>query len=116
MSYDLRVARNRPLTLEIEEYSGREHGVRAYLIFGACWLIGKTEGELQQWAFRCARRLLPFVVANVVLVCLWMPYAVPEIWKNCRRVQCGRLKNAARCGVKSLSMRSNLFFMTRPPG
>lgn len=51
-----------------------------YALLGACWLILKTEGELQQWAYRCARRLLPLVVLNVGLVCFWMPWEVPEIW------------------------------------
>ncbi len=51
-----------------------------YALLAACWLILKTGGELQAWAFRCARWLLPVVVLNVPLVCLWMPLAVPEIW------------------------------------
>jgi cytochrome d ubiquinol oxidase subunit II len=54
--------------------------VADYALLGACWLILKTEGELQAWAYRCARRVLPLVVLNVVLVCLWMPFKVPAIF------------------------------------
>lgn len=54
-----------------------------YALLGACWLIWKTEGALQAWAYACARRLLPLVSAGVAGVCLWMPLAVPaigELW------------------------------------
>lgn len=50
-----------------------------YALLGACWLIWKTEGRLQAWAFDCARRLLPAVTVGVGAICIWMPLAVPEI-------------------------------------
>jgi cytochrome bd ubiquinol oxidase subunit II len=53
--------------------------VLTYALLGACWLIVKTEGSLQEWSLDWARRLLPPVVAMVGLVSLWTPLAVPEI-------------------------------------
>lgn len=52
-----------------------------YALLGACWLILKTEGELKEWACRAALRLLPLVTLGVGIVCLWMPLAVPDIYK-----------------------------------
>jgi cytochrome d ubiquinol oxidase subunit II len=53
--------------------------VLAYALSGACWLIFKTEGALQDWARARARRLLPAVVCMIALVCVWTPWQVPEI-------------------------------------
>jgi cytochrome d ubiquinol oxidase subunit II len=53
--------------------------VLAYAMLGACWLIYKTEGELQQWAQAAARRLLPMVVAAVGLISLWSALAIPYV-------------------------------------
>ena len=53
-----------------------------YALLGACWLVWKTEGEMQQWALRRARLLLPLVAAGVGGICLWMPLKVPAIWER----------------------------------
>lgn len=53
--------------------------VLAYALLASCWLILKTEGDLQQQAFLWARRLLPFVVLMVAVVSIWTPLLVPEI-------------------------------------
>ena len=53
--------------------------VLAYAMLGACWLILKTEGQLQQQAYLWARRLLWPVVIMVAVVSIWTPLLVPEI-------------------------------------
>lgn len=54
-----------------------------YSLLGACWLVLKTEGDLQDWARRQARRLFIGAVAAVALVSLWTPFlnqAIAERW------------------------------------
>ncbi len=53
--------------------------VLAYALLAACWLIMKLEGEMQEWAYRKARQLLPLVVIMVGVVSIWTPMLVPEI-------------------------------------
>lgn len=53
--------------------------VLAYALLGACWLILKTEGALQQRAYLWAKRLLLPVVIMVGVVSIWTPLLVPEI-------------------------------------
>ena len=54
-----------------------------YALLGACWLIGKTEGELQDKARRWARRLVfavALAMALVSLATLWVNPAVSARW------------------------------------
>jgi cytochrome bd ubiquinol oxidase subunit II len=51
----------------------------AYALLGSCWLILKGEGTLQKWANERAKILLPLVLSAVGLVCVWTPWAIPEI-------------------------------------
>ena len=53
--------------------------VSGYALLGSCWLIMKTDGALQIWAFRIASRALFVVLAFVVLVSLWTPFVHPPI-------------------------------------
>lgn len=53
--------------------------VCGYALLGACWLLIKTEGHLQDWARRTAQRLLFVMLAFIALVSLWTPLAVPAI-------------------------------------
>ena len=53
--------------------------VIAYALLGACWLIFKTEGDLQLWARQQALRLLPLVLLAIGLVSIWTPWAIPAI-------------------------------------
>lgn len=48
--------------------------VVGYALLGACWLIWKTEGPLQQEARRWARRLLPALLVAIGLVSLATPF------------------------------------------
>ena len=46
----------------------------AYVLLGACWLIMKTEGELQQLAVRWARIAWPPVVIGIALISVATPW------------------------------------------
>jgi cytochrome d ubiquinol oxidase subunit II len=46
-----------------------------YGLLGACWLILKTEGDLQDWARRAARLCLIGVLAGILIVSVWTPLA-----------------------------------------
>jgi cytochrome bd ubiquinol oxidase subunit II len=50
-----------------------------YGLLGACWLVLKTEGELQDWAHRAAAICLVAVLAAIAAVSIWTPLAHPEI-------------------------------------
>ena len=50
-----------------------------YGLLGACWLILKTEGELQDWARRAASICLIAVLAAIAGVSIWTPLAYPDI-------------------------------------
>lgn len=53
--------------------------VPGYGLLGACWLILKTEGSLQDWAYGAARMLLILVIAATAVVSLWTPFLNPAI-------------------------------------
>ncbi|MBI1179857.1 MAG: cytochrome d ubiquinol oxidase subunit II [Alphaproteobacteria bacterium] len=53
--------------------------VVGYALLGATWLIRKTEGDLQQWAFKAAQGLAIGLLAAIVAVSLWTPLTQPEI-------------------------------------
>jgi cytochrome bd ubiquinol oxidase subunit II len=50
-----------------------------YGLLGACWLVLKTEGELQVWARRAAAICLVAVLTAIAAVSIWTPLAHPEI-------------------------------------
>jgi len=53
--------------------------VLGYGLLGACWLIVKTEGPLQDWARGRARVFLVGVLAAIALVSVWTPLMDPAI-------------------------------------
>ena len=53
--------------------------VSGYALLGCTWLIWKTEGGLQAWAYRIARPLLLAVLLFVGLVSIWTPFREPAI-------------------------------------
>lgn len=56
-------------------------GVAAgYALLGATWLVLKTEGDLQAWARRQARRALAITGLFIVVVSLYSPFAHPRIY------------------------------------
>jgi len=56
--------------------------VAGYGLLGATWLIMKTDGTLQDWARRQARRLLIFVVLAMAAVSLWTPMLEARIMQR----------------------------------
>jgi len=53
--------------------------VAGYGLLGACWLVFKTEGDLQAWSRRKARQLAIGVAAFVGMVSIWTPLMQPQI-------------------------------------
>lgn len=53
--------------------------IAGYGLLGACWLVLKTEGGLQAWARRRARRFAVGVAAFVAMVSVWTPFIQPQI-------------------------------------
>jgi len=52
--------------------------VIGYALLGACWLIWKTEGEVQARARHHARFLAPALLAAIGAVSLYTPYILPQ--------------------------------------
>lgn len=53
--------------------------VAGYALLGACWLVLKTQSDLQGWAQRKARQALMGVAGFVGLVSVWTPFLQPQI-------------------------------------
>jgi len=53
--------------------------IAGYGLLGACWLVFKTEGELQQWARRKARQFTIGVAAFVAMISVWTPLIEPQV-------------------------------------
>ncbi|WP_043525810.1 cytochrome d ubiquinol oxidase subunit II [Litchfieldella xinjiangensis] len=51
-------------------------------LLGVTWVIMKTEGPVQEWAYRVAPRLLVGVLVVFAIVSLWTPYVDPEVWER----------------------------------
>jgi cytochrome d ubiquinol oxidase subunit II len=54
--------------------------VIGYTLLGACWLIKKTEGELQQQMYRSAKYALVLVAIFMIIAGLWTPFVDPHIY------------------------------------
>jgi cytochrome d ubiquinol oxidase subunit II len=53
--------------------------IAGYALLGACWLVFKTEGEMQEWARRKARQSAIGVAAFVAMVSVWTPILQPQV-------------------------------------
>jgi cytochrome d ubiquinol oxidase subunit II len=53
--------------------------VAGYALLGATWLVLKTEGRLQAWARRSARRLAAGLLLCIGVVSAWTALAVPAV-------------------------------------
>ncbi len=53
--------------------------VAGYMLLGSTWIVMKTEGSLQAWAFRIARIALFAVLFFIALVSIWTPLAHEDI-------------------------------------
>ncbi|MCA1771204.1 MAG: cytochrome d ubiquinol oxidase subunit II [Halomonas sp.] len=50
-----------------------------YALLGSTWLILKSEGYVQQWAYRITPKLLLAVLVVFGIVSLWTPWVSPEV-------------------------------------
>jgi cytochrome d ubiquinol oxidase subunit II len=53
--------------------------IAGYALLGSTWLILKTEGALQDWAYRITPRLLIMVVAVFIIISIWTPMMDPMV-------------------------------------
>lgn len=53
-----------------------------YGLLGACWLVLKTDGTMQEWARRRARQLFFGVLVFIAIVSLWTPLMQPRIFER----------------------------------
>ncbi|HET8790825.1 MAG TPA: cytochrome d ubiquinol oxidase subunit II [Modicisalibacter sp.] len=53
-----------------------------FALLGITWIIMKTEGHVQDWAYRLVPRLLVVVLAVFAVVSLWTPYVDPSVWER----------------------------------
>ncbi|MBE0487929.1 MAG: cytochrome d ubiquinol oxidase subunit II [Halomonas sp.] len=51
-----------------------------YALLGATWLILKSEGHVQAWAYRIAPALLVAVLVVFAIISLWTPFVNPDVW------------------------------------
>jgi cytochrome bd ubiquinol oxidase subunit II len=56
--------------------------IAGYGLIGACWLVLKTEGSLQEWARRKAIVLTFGVAAFIAMVSIWTPFIEPQIYRR----------------------------------
>lgn len=50
-----------------------------YTLLGACWVVSKAEGALQDWAASVGRLMLLGVALFTLIVSIWTPLAQPDI-------------------------------------
>ena len=56
-----------------------------YMLLGATWIYMKGEGDLQEWARKCAKYVFLYVIAFMGLVSLWVPFLdnnIGDRWFN----------------------------------
>jgi cytochrome bd ubiquinol oxidase subunit II len=53
--------------------------VAGYALLGSTWLIMKTEGEVQQWAYKITPRLLVGLLLVFAIVCVYTPFIDPMV-------------------------------------
>lgn len=85
--------------------------IPGYALLGATWLIWKTEGTLQDWAYETAKRQLLLVIAFMGAVSLGTPYLSDEIadrwfsWPNIAFLAPVPVAVAATAGMLYLRLR-----------
>ena len=53
--------------------------VVGYALIGACWLVMKTDGDVERQSRRSARPLLAALIAFIVVVSVWTPLEFPQV-------------------------------------
>lgn len=56
--------------------------VAGYALLGATWVILKTEGETQEWAYRLVPKLLAVVMACLIVVSVWTPLTEARVFER----------------------------------
>lgn len=53
--------------------------VAGYALLGSTWLIMKTEGEVQDWAYKITPMLLAGLITVFTIVCIYTPFVDPAV-------------------------------------
>ncbi|MFC7367064.1 MULTISPECIES: cytochrome d ubiquinol oxidase subunit II [Vreelandella] len=53
-----------------------------YALLGATWLIMKSEGYIQEWAYKITPLLLALVLGVFAVISLWTPFVNPLVWER----------------------------------
>ena len=53
--------------------------VAGYALLGATWLVMKSEGSTQQWAYRLVKPLLAAVLLIFAIISVWTPFVDPFV-------------------------------------
>ncbi|MDN7133616.1 cytochrome d ubiquinol oxidase subunit II [Halomonas sp. MC140] len=53
-----------------------------YALLGATWLILKSEGHVQDWAYKITPMLLALVLFVFAVISLWTPFVNPRVWER----------------------------------
>ncbi|MEE2002839.1 cytochrome d ubiquinol oxidase subunit II [Alkalimonas sp. MEB108] len=56
--------------------------VAGYALLGATWLIMKSEGEVQQWAYKLTPRLLLAVLVVFAVISVYTPFVDPKVMER----------------------------------
>jgi cytochrome d ubiquinol oxidase subunit II len=83
----------------------------SYMLIGACWLIIKTERELQEFAIKSAKNLLAIFIVCVVLVSISKPIVKPDVIE--RVSDLAQLIAIAPMPLVTLGTTSLMFFVLR---
>ncbi|MGP9498651.1 cytochrome d ubiquinol oxidase subunit II [Halomonas sp. 86] len=51
-----------------------------YALLGSTWLILKSEGHVQDWAYKITPMLLAMVLVVFAIVSIWTPFVNPVVW------------------------------------
>lgn len=51
-----------------------------YALLGSTWLIMKSEGYIQDWAYKITLPLLGAVLAVFLIISIWTPFVNPAVW------------------------------------
>lgn len=54
--------------------------IAGYALLGSTWLIMKSEGYIQDWAYRITLPLLGAVLAVFAIISVWTPFVNPDVW------------------------------------
>jgi cytochrome bd ubiquinol oxidase subunit II len=83
----------------------------AYMLMGACWLIIKTESELQEFAVKSAKKLLLAFTACIIIVSITKPIVKPDVIERVNSL--AQLIAIAPMPIVTLGIVGVMFFILR---